>query len=250
MLKISVATVCFNSAATIESTILSVINQTYNDIEYLIIDGKSSDETLSIVNSFADDNEIIVVSEPDKGLYDAMNKAADLASGDYILYMNSGDVFATNDVIEKVVPFLHDSIDMCYGNVFRIKEDGEHLEKYHGRHKELKLALQGKMMCHQSMFTKVEVMRKYRFNLEYSITADFDFVNRLLRDKKRIEYVDIAVSKVDNIEGISSSIENIDKMRYQDDLSIKRNFPIWYKLIWLPKKMFRAFKRIEEKKIR
>ena len=242
-MKITVATVCFNSASTIENTIISVINQTYKDIEYIIVDGKSNDSTMDIIERYAERNGIFVISEPDKGLYDAMNKAADIATGDYILYMNSGDVFASDDAVEKVVPFLLEKPCMCYGNVIRIKNDGEHMETYHGRFKEMKLVLQGKMMCHQSMFTRLETMRKYRFDLDYSITADFDFLVRLLRDKQRIQYADVTISKVDNIEGISSLSENLNIMRNQDDRSLKVNFPMWYYVLFIPKGLIRLIKK-------
>lgn len=242
-MKITVATVCFNSASTIENTIISVINQTYKDIEYIIVDGKSNDSTMDIIERYAERNGIFVISEPDKGLYDAMNKAADIATGDYILYMNSGDVFASDDAVEKVVPFLLEKPCMCYGNVIRKKNDGEHMETYHGRFKEMKLVLQGKMMCHQSMFTRLETMRKYRFDLDYSITADFDFLVRLLRDKQRIQYADVTISKVDNIEGISSLSENLNIMRNQDDRSLKDNFPMWYYVLFIPKGVIRLFKK-------
>lgn len=242
-MKITVATVCFNSASTIENTIISVINQTYKDIEYIIVDGKSNDSTMDIIERYAERNGIFVISEPDKGLYDAMNKAADIATGDYILYMNSGDVFASDDAVEKVVPFLLKEPDMCYGNVIRIKKDREHLETYHGKYKEMKLVLQGKMMCHQSMFTRVETMRKYRFDLDYSITADYDFLVRLLRDKRKIQYANVTISKVDNIEGISSLSENLNTMRRQDDTSLKTNFHIWYYLLFVPKGLIRLLKK-------
>jgi len=247
-LKITVATVCFNSVDGIRKTIESVVMQTYKEIEYIIVDGASTDGTLDIIKEYSDYN-IKFVSERDRGLYDAMNKAADCAQGEYILYMNSGDIFADNSVVERIIPHLADEPDMLYGSVIRTKAAGDMVERYHGRNIEMKLLLQGKMMCHQSMFTKTEIMQRYRFNLEYSITADYDFVMRLLHDRRRISYVDIVVSKVDNIEGLSSTISNMDKMREQDDKSLKSNFPGWYYLLWPAKQSVRTVKRIKERKM-
>lgn len=247
-MKITVATVCYNCADTIELTMNSVLGQSYENIEYIIVDGASTDTTMSIVRRYENDNHITVVSEPDKGLYDAMNKAADLASGDYILYMNSGDVFASDDAVEKMVPYLLKNSPMVYGNVIRIKENGEYLETYSGKHREMVMALQGKMMSHQSIFTRTDIMRKYRFNLEYSITADYDFVLRLMHDHQQMQYADVTVSKVENIEGISSKTDNLDKMRKQDDMSLKQNFPLWYWIIYIPKGIVRITRRFLENK--
>lgn len=247
-MKITVATVCYNSANTIEETMKSVLGQTYKNVEYIIVDGASTDNTLKIVKEYETKHYISVISEPDKGLYDAMNKAADMATGKYILYMNSGDLFADDMAIEKMVPYLKEGHELVYGNVIRCKEDGEHLETYHGRNVPLKLALQGKMMCHQSIFTRTDIMRKYRFDLNFSITADYDFILRMLHDKRAFKYVDVTVSKVDSIEGISSLVQNMDKMRKQDDISLKNNFPVLYGLVAPPKEVIRAVRRIVEKR--
>ena len=114
--KISVVTVCYNAVNDIEKTILSVINQTYPNIEYLIIDGGSKDGTMDIVNKYKDKIDVIV-SEPDKGIYDAMNKGIDRATGDWINFMNAGDMFWEKDSILKVFAAsgVDDSLDVIYG---------------------------------------------------------------------------------------------------------------------------------------
>ena len=239
MLKISVATVCINCEDTIEQTIKSVIGQTYKNIEYIIYDGVSEDNTLSIARRYENKKNVFVFSEPDNGLYDAMNKAALKATGDYIIYMNSGDVFADDDVVERMVPYLKECSEIVYGNVIRTKSVGDYLERYQGKHTPMFLALQGKMMSHQSIFTRCDVMRQYKFNLGYSITADYDFILRLLHDHRKMQYVDITVSKVENIEGISSREENLMQMRKQDDASLKKNFPVCYFLLLIPKGIYR-----------
>lgn len=121
--KISVITVCFNAENVIEKTIKSVVNQSYKDKEYIIIDGKSTDETMSIISRYKNDIQIIV-SEPDEGIYDAMNKAIKIAHGEWVCFMNAGDVFRNNDVLENVfnepIPstatFLYSDIFITYGN--------------------------------------------------------------------------------------------------------------------------------------
>ncbi len=248
MKKISVVTVCYNCEDTIEKTILSAIKQTYSTIEYIIIDGASSDGTVDIVKTYSKDERIIFISEPDDGLYDAMNKAIDMASGDYIIFMNSGDIFASETVLSDIVEFLDGKNELVYGNVIRMKHGGRILEKYGNRYTPMFLLLQGKMICHQSIFTRCDLMKEYGFNTDFSITADYDFLTRAIHDRRKMQYVDITVSIVDNEEGISSSVTNMDIMRQQDDKSLKENFPMWYYAMVLPKGLIRGKRRIREKK--
>ena len=120
--KISIITVCYNSAKTIEDTILSVINQTYNNIEYIIVDGLSTDNTLEIVNKYQD-KIAKVVSEKDAGLYDAINKGIGLATGEIIANINSDDFYIDNNVIADVVAKMEDEkSDTLYADLYYVDE--------------------------------------------------------------------------------------------------------------------------------
>lgn len=223
---ITVVTVCYNSEDTIEETMQSVLCQTYADKEYLIIDGDSSDRTMEIVRKYDAYDCIRAISEPDGGLYDAMNKSLGMAKGDYIIFLNSGDVFCDENVLQDISTHLTE--DIVYGNVIRRKHNGDIVEKYPGKHKLFWLLLQGKMVSHQVLFTKTDIMRKYGFDESYKITADFNFLVRAVHDKCTLRYVDHNVSIMENREGISARPENLNIMRAEDDRSIKEYFPFWY----------------------
>ncbi len=129
-LKISIITVCWNSAATIEKTIQSVASQTYGNIEYIIVDGKSKDTTLDIVKKYPD-TVTNWVSEQDKGLYDAMNKGIKMATGDYICIVNADDTFADDTVIQRIAEFLQTNpVDASIGDIVQHKEDGKIIREY------------------------------------------------------------------------------------------------------------------------
>lgn len=244
-MKITIVTVCYNAEKTIETTIQSVLNQTYKKIEYLIVDGKSNDGTLDVINKYKKDKRVKIVSEKDGGLYNAMNKALNYSSGEYIIYMNSGDIFCDSRVVEDMLPYL--TYDLVYGNAIRKTPNGDRLEKYHGKFKIIMLLLMGRMMSHQSLFTKTEIMKRYKFDERFKICADYNFVVRAKRNKCSMKYIDRTVCIVDNVEGISSQIKNYDVMRAEDDISLKENFPFVYSLIKMPKEIIRSIRRIVER---
>ena len=126
--KFSVITVCYNAQAVIEDTIQSVISQTYHHVEYILIDGASKDHTMSIVNRYRD-RIAIVVSEPDKGLYDAMNKGIRLATGDYLCFLNAGDSFHEDDTLLRMAHSIHESQlpDVLYGETELVDHEGHFL---------------------------------------------------------------------------------------------------------------------------
>lgn len=149
MLKFSVVTVCFNAENTIQETMFSVLNQTYKNIEYIIIDGKSKDNTLSVISKMQSQysqRDIKVVSESDKGIYDAMNKALKIASGDFLIFLGADDHFISANVLERFSVFMTDNNCNYYGNVLRpLKND-----LYCGKFNKYKLAV--KNIPHQAIF--------------------------------------------------------------------------------------------------
>lgn len=179
--RISVVTVCFNSAETLESTILSVINQTYPDVEYIVIDGGSTDGTVDIIKKYA--HRIAYwVSEPDNGIYDAMNKGVRAATGDYMNFMNAGDCFYDNRVIERCVPYLKTDPDVAFGSVYGINPTGDNAEvKPHPFYKQTrKRKYPG--ICHQGTFVKSALQKQHGFDTRYSIAADFNLLSIIYRD--------------------------------------------------------------------
>ena len=121
----SVITVCYNAEATIEDTIQSVISQTYHHVEYIIIDGASKDHTMDIVNRYRD-RIAIVVSEPDKGIYDAMNKGISLATGNYLCFLNAGDSFHEDDTLQLAAHSIREALlpDVIYGETALVDHEG------------------------------------------------------------------------------------------------------------------------------
>ncbi len=245
-MKITVATVCYNAEDVIEDTMKSVLNQTYQDIEYLIIDGKSTDRTMEIVNKYLDDSRVIAISEPDSGIYNAMNKAIKFCTGEYIIYMNAGDCFKDERVVEDVIPELR--YDIVYGDVLRKKKNKYVMEKYSSKDNVIFMLLAGMVMSHQAMFTYSPIMQQYGFDEEYMIRADYDFVVRAKRNKVSMHHIDRVVSIVESVDGISSRYDNYNSMRKETDRSLKKNFPFFYCCVKLPIEMVRFVRRRYEKK--
>jgi len=204
--KITIITVCWNSAKTIEKTIQSVANQTYRNIEYIVIDGASTDSTMSIVEKYKDVVDISM-SEKDRGLYDAMNKGIRMASGDYIGIINADDTFSTNDVIESVANFLRsNNVDACLGDIVQHREDGKIVRRYNAANwtpKKLKI---GFMPPHPGIFFRKGLFDELGYySLDFRIAADYELIIRFfLKNNISWRYSKIVTHNM-LIGGISSS---------------------------------------------
>lgn len=242
MKKITVVTICYNAEKCIKETIQSVLGQSYTDFEYLIIDGNSIDNTVGIIKEF-DDKRIVLVSEKDKGIYDAMNKGIRLSSGEYIIFMNSGDVFADSKVLEDISSEL--KADVVFGNALIKKQEGTVREKYSDKKFRLFIMfLSGYMINHQTIFTKTELLKKYMFDLSYKICADRALYAKLLKNKSSFKRIDRDIVKYDGIEGISSKRENLKNMILENDRVIKENFRFAYMITNPLKQFVRIFRHL------
>ena len=182
-MKISVITVCHNSERTIEDTIRSVLSQTHEAIEYIIVDGKSHDSTMDIVERYAERLDKIV-SEPDRGIYDAMNKGIALATGDAVGFLNSDDMYASQTVLETVDRVLTtENVDSCYADLVFVdpSNTGRVVRYWRSRRYEPGLCKKGWMPAHPTFFVRSWVYEKYGgFDTEFSLQADFELTLRFL----------------------------------------------------------------------
>jgi glycosyltransferase involved in cell wall biosynthesis len=187
---ISIITVVYNAASTLEQTMLSVITQTYKNIEYIIIDGTSTDGTVDIIKKY-EKYLAYWVSEPDKGIYDAMNKGLKYAQGDFVYFLNSGDILYKNDTLNKFALQMTDFDTVYYGNVYL-----SNIQKlYWGKFSTYKLAIGN--ICHQSIFYPKSVYKIYRYNLKYRVLADYHY-NICIFRKVNFCYFNEIIAKYDN----------------------------------------------------
>ena len=181
--KFSVITVTYNAESVLEATIQSVISQTYHHVEYIIVDGASKDGTLAVIDRYKG-RITRVVSEPDKGLYDAMNKGIKLATGDYLCFLNAGDSFYEDDTLQQMAHSIcgNELPDVLYGETELVDK-----ERHFVRMRRLSApeALtwrsfkQGMLVCHQAFFAKASLVEPY--DLRYRFSADFDWCIRIMK---------------------------------------------------------------------
>ena len=228
-MKISIITVCYNSYRTLEKTIKSVLSQTHLNLEYIIIDGKSNDNTLSIINKFSDNhNQIKIYSEEDKGIYDAINKGINLASGDIIGFVHSDDFLASNDIINDIISFMKsESLDGVYGDLQYVNKINSKKIIRNWKSCDFKPSLlkQGWMPPHPTLFLKKEVYEKHGlFDLSYKISADYDFILRIFKDSElKFGYLPKDITKM-RVGGASNrSIKNIIQKTKEDFRAIRSN---------------------------
>ena len=181
--KFSIITVTYNAEKVLEDTIQSVISQTYHHVEYILVDGASKDGTLSIIDRYRD-RITRIVSEPDKGLYDAMNKGIRLATGDYLCFLNAGDSFHEDDTLQQMVHTLPGSElpDVMYGETALVDKEGHFVRMRRLSAPKMltwKSFRQGMLVCHQAFFAKRTLVEPY--NLKYRFSADFDWCIRIMK---------------------------------------------------------------------
>lgn len=222
--KVSVITICWNCVGEIERTIKSVLDQTYPNIEYIVIDGASTDGTLDVINRYKNDITIMV-SEPDKGIYNAMNKGVRLATGRWCIFMNAGDKFVSDNVVFDMFATNHPkaSTKVYYGNTTFAYEDRTK--------KSLKAVpvyptiLRCQPYCHQSAFFNIEDKRQPFFDEQYKIASDYNtslwYYSKF--GKAAFEHRDVLVSEFAAFGGASTSEKNNQK-KYLEFLDIWKHY--------------------------
>lgn len=239
---ISVVTVCFNAVHEIEKTILSVINQAYPNLEYLIIDGGSTDGTMDIVNRYRD-KIAVIISEPDKGIYDAMNKGIARATGEWINFMNAGDEFCCSHVIESIFEQrITEEYALIYGNHKELKE-GSYISVFPKPFFEVNkfIMFHGKGICHQCIFLRRVIAKEIPFSLKYPICDDFYQVyNIYKKHPTSFLYLNVDIANFDS-NGISCT--NKEQV-YYENYSILHNGTIINKAVFIFfMKLARFFKK-------
>lgn len=181
--SLSVITVTYNASKTLPTTIDSVKRQTYSNIQHVIVDGNSTDGTLDLIREYAN-AKIRWISEPDKGLYFAMNKAASIATGDYLCFLNAGDSFHSSDTVEKMMNSFNGVLrpDIIYGETAIVDTDGSfmHMRRLKApRELNWKSFKQGMLVCHQAFVVKRDIFQPYDTSFRYS--SDFDWAIRMMK---------------------------------------------------------------------
>lgn len=211
--KVSIITVCYNASSLLENTILSVINQTYENIEYIIIDGCSKDGTVDVIEQYSDKISYWV-SEPDNGIYDAMNKGILKATGEWLNFMNAGDSFASHDVLKQIFVDNQSCLlgkNAIYGDSIFCTSVGERYGKCLKTFWNDGSYIPGKGFSHQSSFIKADYAKLNLFDTSYKICADYKMFYDLFqsKDKTTFVYMPFAIAKYEVESGCSKQYEVI-----------------------------------------
>ena len=182
-MQLSVITATYNSSSSVLRAITSIKRQTYKNVQIVVVDGESQDNTIALVKPMLDDNDILL-SEPDSGIYDALNKGLAIAGGDIIAFLHSDDLFYDDNILSTVVDALYpDDVDIVYGDVlfFSAKKEKKTVRKYRSDKLSKKNLAWGKMPAHPAMFIKRRVYEKIGyFKTDFQIAADYEFMCRLV----------------------------------------------------------------------
>lgn len=225
-MKFTVITVNYNNKKGLEKTIKSVLSQNYENYEYIVVDGGSTDGSREIIEHYKEDFSWWC-SEPDKGVYNAMNKGIDHATGDYVIFMNSGDVFYDENVLNNVA-LANPTADVVYGDWIRwFDNDHQQLMKAPDN-ATFDFFLSGDNICHQAMFIRLDTHRSNRYDEHYKILADWALWQKLTFNNYVFQYVPYVVCKFDANGGLS---EANAKQRDKERKLIRFHYPFRFLLL-------------------
>lgn len=240
--KLSIITITFNAEKYLERTIQSIVNQTVQDFEYLIIDGASKDSTIDIIRHY-EKHVSKWISEPDKGLYDAMNKGLQMATGEYVWFMNAGDEIFDNQAVETFISKIHQKGDVYYGDALFVNEDGSavglrskvtpHQLPKNLRWQHFRL---GMVVCHQSFIARRNIAPAYLLNHRYC--ADIDWEIKCLKVSQKVVYLDTPLARY--LTG-GYSVKNLKKSLKDRFEVLRTHFGFWATLLAHVQILFRGF---------
>lgn len=194
MIKISVVTITYNAAQCLQRTLDSVLAQQYSDVEHWIVDGASTDNTVAMAEAYKAKSDktnnghiIRIQSEPDRGLYDAMNKGLRLVTGDYIIYMNAGDFFPSPDTLSTIARCarVNNLPAVIYGDTDIVDNTGMYIGRRHllpPEHLTWRSFRNGMLVCHQAFYARTDIARHHEYNLRYRHSADVDWCIRIMKE--------------------------------------------------------------------
>lgn len=250
-MKISIITATYNSGRTIRDAIESVLCQTFTDYEYIIVDGCSKDGTLDVVNQYSPkfEGRLRYVSEPDKGIYDAMNKGFKMAKGEILMLINSDDLFARPDALELVAKTFdeHPEADCVYANLYYVSADNTDNIVRVWKTGEQKPFRKGWLPAHPTFYVKREIYEKYGyFNLSYPLAADFELMLRFVEKHHiKLQYLPEYLVKMRLGGATSKNLHNIIQQDKECMRAFKENglesspFYLVYRLLPKIKQFFR-----------
>ena len=232
-MKISIITVTYNAASVLKRTLDSVKAQSWQQIEHLIIDGASKDETISMAETYKAQcpYEVVILSEPDKGLYDAMNKGLRLATGDYLVFLNAGDTFHAADTLETVVRSAQPLPGVLYGDTAITDEQGKflHLRRLRPPKKlTWKSFRQGMLVCHQAFYALTDIAKNLPYDPRYRYSADVDWCIRVMKEaqKRQLPLVNTQAILADYQEEGQTTIHHRDSLKERFDV-MRRHYGLF-----------------------
>ena len=236
-MKISIVTVTYNCKDLAEETIENVLSQTYSDIEYVVIDGGSKDGTVNVIKEHSH-RISFWISEPDKGIFDAMNKSLGYVTGKYVLFMNAGDKFVNNHVVADIFEGKDYDEDLVYGDVYIQNELGYLLRKadpiYLKQPKKRDFIFKSQGICHQSLFTKTSVLKQVKFDLNYPIGADYDTTAKVfLKGNHSLRYGGCPIAVFDDRTGGASHGKIIQMYKERMDMFGCRGLDVYVKMYFV-----------------